>query len=238
MTTLADAIATPAGTAINPSLGRQAAATTRSLNLSNEDFALLTALSGAAGAVSDTPWASGNGTLVALLKAIAAAAVDTTTDSPVAVHQPCDVVSFTPTLDTSAYAANDVLFATAAISVSRANDLQAMLSSLTVIDKSKQKPAFSIFFYQANVTSAAANAANNLSDADAINCLGFVSVAAAAYKDLANNSFACLSGATAPNLLIKPATGTTNVYAVGILDAGTPTFAAGDLVLKLGVVQR
>jgi hypothetical protein len=50
MTTLADANTAPTGIAINPSLGRQAAALTRSVNLSNEDYAailqLATLLSG------------------------------------------------------------------------------------------------------------------------------------------------------------------------------------------------
>jgi hypothetical protein len=160
---------------------------------------------------------------------------DTTTSKPVSVHTPSDVISFTPTLDTAAYASGDVLFATAAIAgITRANDERAALQSLTVIDKSKNKPAFTLFFYQTNVTSAAANAANNLSDADAVSCLGFVDVASTDWKDLANNSFACIRNIS---LLLEAATGTTSVYVVGILNAGTPTFANGDLVLKLGVVQ-
>lgn len=170
----------------------------------------------------------------AALAALAAAAADTTTDSPVIVHHPADVVFFTPTLDTAIYAANDVLFATAGLTLARANDKCVALMSLAGIDKSKQKPAMTLFFYQTNVTSAAANAANNMSDADAINCLGFQSIASGDWKDLANNSFFSLKNI---NLLLEPATGTTTVYVVGILDAGTPTFAVGDLVLKLGMVQ-
>jgi hypothetical protein len=340
MTTLADANTAPTGIAINPSLGRQAAALTRSVNLSNEDYTALqqlaTLLSGtltvtanvgsgtqpvsgtitanagtgtmavaaaalplptgaataanqtaltalfptslgtktaanslavtlasdgpfvtSIGAPADTSATTDTGTfsLIALIKRavvylgnISGAALDTTTASPVKIDQttpgttdavtiksPADVISFTPTLDTAAYAAGDVLFATAAISgVTRANDLRSALMSLTAIDKSKNKPAFTLFFYQTNVTSAAANAANNLSDADAVNCLGFVRVASTDWIDLANNSFACLKGI---NLLLEAATGTTTVYVIGILDAGTPTFAVGDLVLKLGVVQ-
>jgi hypothetical protein len=131
-----------------------------------------------------------------------------------------------------------VLFATAAISgVTRANDLRALLTSLTAIDKSKQNPAITLLFYQTNVTSAAANAANNLSDADQLNLLGTVDLPAASWKTWANNSTICLSGSTAPNLLLEAATGTTTVYVVGILTAGTPMFAVGDIVLKLGVVQ-
>ena len=121
--------------------------------------------------------------------------------------------------------------------MARANDKAVNIQSLTAIDKSKQHPALTLFYYQTNVTSAAANAANALSDADAINCLGFIRIAATDWIDLANNSFACFKGSTAPNLILQPATGTTTVYVVGILDAGTPTFAVGDLMLKHGVVQ-
>jgi hypothetical protein len=141
-------------------------------------------------------------------------------------------------LDTAAYAAGDVLAATAVISnVMRVNDGRANLFSLTGIDKSKQKPAMTILFYQTNVTSAAVNAANNLSDADQLNLLGFHRILAADWIDYANNSICCFKGPTAPGLLLEAATGTKDVYAVCILDAGTPTFAVGDLMFKLGVVQ-
>lgn len=73
MTTFADAIATPSGIALNPNLGRQAAAASRSQALCNEDAAFLAAL----GAIGDAAWASGNGSLVALLKAIATNALST-----------------------------------------------------------------------------------------------------------------------------------------------------------------
>jgi hypothetical protein len=131
----------------------------------------------------------------ASLDNIEAAALDTTTDSPVTVHQPADVINYVPVLDTAAYAAGDVLAATAVISnVMRANDGRANLLSLTGIDKSKQKPAMTILFYQTNVTSAAANAANAMSDADQLNLLGFHRILAADWIDYANNSICCFKG--------------------------------------------
>jgi hypothetical protein len=172
------------------------------------------------------------------LDALVTAAQDTVTDSPVAVHTPADVINYVPTLDTAAYAAGDVLAATAAISnVMRVNDGRAILFSMTGIDKSKQKPAMTILFYQTNVTSAAVNAANNLSDADQLNLLGFHRILAADWIDYANNSICCFKGPTAPQLLLEGASGTKDVYAVCILDAGTPTFAVGDLMFKLGILQ-
>jgi hypothetical protein len=166
------------------------------------------------------------------------AAVASTTDSPVEVHQPADKIDFVPLLDTAAYASGDVLSATAVISnVMRVNDGRANLFSLTGIDKSKNKPAMTILFYQTNVTSAAANAANALSDADQLNLLGFHRILAADWIDYANNSICGFKGPTSPGILLEAATASKDVYAVCILDAGTPTFAVGDLMFKLGVVQ-
>jgi hypothetical protein len=60
--------------------GRAAAASSRPVALSNEDKAVL-------GAITDAVWSSGDGTLIALLKAIATAATDTATASPVKLDQ-------------------------------------------------------------------------------------------------------------------------------------------------------
>lgn len=190
------------------------------------------------GAASDPAWTSGNGTLISLLKALVATAQDTTTESPVSPHQPVKFIPFAPTLDTAIYAAGDVLFATAPITnACRANDIPAILQSLVAIDKTKQNPAIDLLFYSSNVTSAAANAANNLSDTDQINLCGRVSIAAADWTTYANNSVLTYSGSKAPNAMLAPASGTTIVYIVGILTAGTPTFALGDLMFKFGMVQ-
>lgn len=223
--------------------GRAAAASSRPVALSNEDNAFVAML----GALTDAAAANGaSGTIAAYLRAIKDAVTDTTTASLVKLDQtstnnnvlvtsPADVISFTPTLDTAAYAAGDVLFATTTLgTVTRVNDGRAILMSLTGVDKSKNKPAMTLLFYQTNVTSAAANAANNLSDSDQANLLGYVRILATDWIDYANNSIVCK---TAINLMLEAVSGAQNVYVYGILDAGTPTFAASDLVFKLGVVQ-
>ena len=230
----------------NTTLGRKAAALVRSVALSTEDLAAINALGTKLDALAtyvdqlegytdtlETLIGASNTKLDSLITQGGA-----TADVPVEIHSPCDVINYVPTLDTSIYAANDVLAATAVISnVMRVNDGRANLLSLTGIDKSKQKPAMTILFYQTNVTSAAANAANALSDADQLTLLGFHRILAADWIDYANNSICCFKGPTGPGLLLEAATGTKDVYAVCILDAGTPTFAVGDLMFKLGVVQ-
>jgi hypothetical protein len=192
------------------------------------------------GEPGDTAWTgTGDAKLLTLLKVLALGMLSTA-DNFVEPHQPLDVVPFTPTIDTSIYGAGDVLFITAPIQIARANDLRAMLSSLTVIDKAKQNAAITLLFYQTNVTSAAINAANAMSDSDQINLLGYFDILAADWKTYANNSVVCYSGAKAPGLLLEAATASQNVYCVGLVGTGsTPTYAStSDLVFKLGFVQQ
>jgi hypothetical protein len=165
-------------------------------------------------------------------------AVASTADTPVESHQPADVITFTPVIDTAVYAPGEVLFVTTLLSgITRVNDGRANLLSLTAIDKAKQNAAITLLFYQTNVTSAAINTANAMSDADQLSFMGSVDIAAADWKTWANNSTLCYSGAKAPNLLLESVSGGTGVYIVGIVGTAPTYGAAGDLVFKLGVVQ-
>jgi hypothetical protein len=221
---------------IQDALGRQDAANCESRSLSNEDKTALdllhTDLVALAGFTDGLEAALASILTQATISATAAA--DLITPAPVQSQTPTAVVPFTPLLDTAIYAPNDVLFATAGLTLARANNTPAMLESLAIVDKTKQKPAMTLFFFKANVTSGAFNGATTLSDADALNYLGHHTIAAADYKDLPNNSVACYK---AINLLLTPATGTQLVYMFAILDAGTPTFALSDLQMQLGMVQ-
>ncbi len=171
----------------------------------------------------------------AVLDALATAISDTTTPSPVTVRSPCDVITVTPTLDTSVYASGDTLFATTAITGAvRANDERSVLMSIAVIDKDDQKPAVRILFFKSNVTFGTANAAPSISDSDAANYLGHVDIASADYVDLGGVSVACARGV---NILLESASGTTTVYCAGMLTSGAPTHTASGLVFNIGLVQ-
>jgi hypothetical protein len=229
MTTLADAIAAPAGININSTIGRQAAAGSKSVALATDDSAVLASLA----TKLDSVIAAVDG-LEALATTLNGYAADTTTDSPVAVHQPCDIVTVTPTLDTSIYASGDILFTTTAVSNAvRANDGLAMLNSLVVVDKDDQKPEFALKFWSSNVTYGTFNAAPSISDADAANCLGRINIVAADYDDDGG-----VSTAFKDNIgkLLKAASGTRTIYITGKLTAGTPTHTASGLVIRLGLV--
>ena len=232
MTTLADAIANPASITLNSAAilaavdGLEALATTLNGYVDQlEGYPdTLETLIGATNTKLDT---------------LNSTAADTS-DQGVAPHQPCKLATLTPAVDTSLYAAGDVLFATVAVAgIARANDVPALLQGVTVIDKAKQNAAITLAFYQANVTSAAANAANAMSDSDQATLLGMVDIAATDWKTWANNSTATMTGAKAPNLMLAPVSGGTTVYVVGYVGTGsTPTYTStSDLVIKLGIVQ-
>jgi hypothetical protein len=168
------------------------------------------------------------------LDSVVTAVQDTTTDSPVTVHTPGDIITITPTLDTSIYASGDVLFTTTVIANAvRANDGIAQLQSLVIIDKDDQKPEFALKFWSANVTYGAFNGVPSISDSDAANCLGRVNIVAADYDDDGGVSTAFKDSI---GKLLKAASGTRNIYITGKLTAGTPTHTASGLVIRLALV--
>lgn len=151
------------------------------------------------------------------------------------VSQNYSLLDVTPTLDTSAYASGDVLFvSTVCTSLMRVNDGLALLKSVQVIDKGDQGAAFDLYFFSSNVTTGAVNGAPSISDADLATCLGYVSIATGDYKDLGG---ARIATKNVLDMMLKAASGTKNIYIAGVNGSGTPTYAASDLVIRLGVIQ-
>lgn len=185
------------------------------------------------GPVTAVAWAAGDSTMMSLLKTLGTAALDVTTESPVAARRASDVIAVTPTLDTLIYAAGDTLFDRTAIAACvRANDKHAMLKSVCLIDKDDQKPQVKLFFFSGNNVFGTVNAAPSISDANAGEYLGSVTIVTADWEDLGGVSVACLKNI---DLVLEPATGTQIVYVAGLLTAGTPTHTAAGLVLRFGV---
>jgi hypothetical protein len=157
-----------------------------------------------------------------------------TADVGVETHQPGDVITVTPTLDTSIYASGEVLFTTTPIANAvRANDGIAELQSIVIIDKDDQKPEIALKFWSANVTYGAFNGVPSISDSDAANCLGRVNIVAADYDDDGG-----VSTAFKDNIgkMLKAASGTRIIYITGKLTSGTPTHTASGLVLRLSML--
>jgi hypothetical protein len=139
------------------------------------------------------------------------------------------IVEVTPVLDTSAYASGDQLGSLMTLSGAvPASGAGAILRAVSIVDKAKQSAALKVLLFDASPTIVSVdNAAADISDAElADKCLGAVAVAAADYVALNANSVATVQ-ATLP---VKPNASST-LYAL-LVSAGSPTYAASDLVLR------
>jgi hypothetical protein len=142
--------------------------------------------------------------------------------------------------DTSAYANVDVIDGVKTVAHAFIDDGgQALLQSLVVTDKAKQKSDLDIFFFdEAPATSVGADqAAFALADTDLAKCLGSVTVAAADYKDSSAASVATLKNI---QLMLQAKRGAKarSLYLV-VVSRGTPTYtSASDLSLKLGLTRE
>ena len=140
-------------------------------------------------------------------------------------------IVLTPTVDTSAYSSGDQIGTLQTITgPTSGTGSGTRIEKLVIVDKAKQKAAMKIFLFDASPTVASAdNDPADISDAEmASKAIGVISVAASDYADLSANSTATVN----PNLVVKPTAGTNALYAL-MVSAGTPTYGASDLVLKL-----
>lgn len=146
------------------------------------------------------------------------------------------IQSVTPTLDTSAYADNDVLFNSVEIqNVLYAPGRAAELISISAHDLSDQAVDFDLIFTQNALTLGTINAAVSAADSaiTAAGFLGHVSLTASANAiDLINGHAYTWAGSP---IMLEGATGSKSIHMSGVLRSGTPTFAAAGLVFAIGV---
>lgn len=145
-------------------------------------------------------------------------------------------VEVTLSLDTNIYASGDVLADSQVVTnAMRVNDGTGVLQSVTVIDQDDQKALFYIYLLSANVAMGTENSAPSISDANALEILGTpIVIAVADYYDLGGVSIA---GKDAIGKVVKPATGTRNLYVAVVNGTGTPTYTAAGVKLRLGFLQ-
>lgn len=141
------------------------------------------------------------------------------------------ILDVTPTCDTSAYTAGDVLFDTVTCgTVGRVNGGTVVLESVTVLDEDDQATAvMDLYFLDSNVSLGTFNVAPAITDANARKLLGYVSIAAADWKDLGGSKIATIRGL---NLAMKCDAASQIIYVAGVT-AGTPTQTASGIKLKL-----
>lgn len=145
------------------------------------------------------------------------------------------IVDVTPVCDTSAYGAGDTLFPTTEVpGACRLSGRPTELVSVTLLDEDDQTAAvIDLYFLRSNVVFGVANSAPSISDANAREIQGWVSLLAADFKDVGGAKVACVRNL---GLLLQPTTG-TSVYVAGVC-AGTPTQTASGIKLRLGFRQH
>lgn len=147
------------------------------------------------------------------------------------VTAPSDVYEVTLTVPTDAQDANDVIAATQRMKdCVRVPGGTGVLHSMIVLDTSDQAAAIDVYILRSDVALGTEDAAVSITDADAEEILTVVPVAAADYKDLINSQMAQLSGLSR---IIKAARGSRDLY-IAATTSGTPTYATGEIKIKLG----
>jgi hypothetical protein len=140
------------------------------------------------------------------------------------------VVDVTPTLDTNAYAQNDVLFNFTAVDLGQGSPVRGTLNAFTFLDKDDNGNQVSVFISDSSSASlGTVNSAVSITDADAASILGYVDTGDT-YEDLIASK------------IIRPSafspigfdSSTGSIYVGGVLrGSATPTHTASGIVLRL-----
>lgn len=141
-------------------------------------------------------------------------------------------INVTLTLDTSAYTAGDVLAATQVVSNALpATDTTSILQSIALTDIDDQGAAFDLHFFSANQSIGSENSAPDIDDTEVLDYLGTVAIATGDWIDLGGARVACIKNI---GLVVKAASGTRDIYVAAVNGAGTPTYTAAGIKLRLG----
>jgi hypothetical protein len=145
------------------------------------------------------------------------------------------VVEVTLSLDTGAYAADDVLAATQEVaSAARVNGGKIVLQSVVLLDEDDNSDEIDLVFLKTNVALGTENAAVSITDANAREIMGVVNVGTADYVDLVGSQVAIPEF----NPIVMTAdAGATSIYVAAILRSGTPTHTASGIQLMLGFLR-
>ncbi len=142
------------------------------------------------------------------------------------------VASLTPVLDTSIYAAGDVLFDTVIIpGVFPVAGGALELRSIEVLDEDDQGVALDLLFFDSLASLGAFNGAPTITDVLARSCLGFISIATGDYIDLGLNRIASKNNI---GMVLQAAALAQDLYVAAITRGGTPTYTAAGLKFKFG----
>jgi hypothetical protein len=129
-------------------------------------------------------------------------------------------------LDTNAYVAGDLLAdSQILVGCMRKKDLTGVLSGFTLLDEDDQGLALDVVILSANVSLGTENAAVSITDANARQILGVVSVVDADWVDLINSKIATKLNV---NLPVMPVSQSNDLY-VALITRDAPTHTAAGI---------
>jgi hypothetical protein len=136
--------------------------------------------------------------------------------------------------DTGAMADNDVIAAPQEVTgFFRLPGGRCFVQSIRLLDEDLQTQDIDLLFLNATGSIGAENAAFAPTDAVAGTIIGSVTFLIADYITSSNNSMATKTNI---GLMLKAAESTTSVWVAAVCRSGTPTYTAGGLKLKIGVM--
>lgn len=153
------------------------------------------------------------------------------------LEQWAEVKNLTLTLDTNAYAQNDVLAAPQELTnVAAVEGGTVVLSSVRLLSLDNNARAIDLWFFDADMSMGAENAAIGPSDSDmSDHHLGTVKIAATDYTNLAESQEATIRNI---NLPLQCAAATRSIWVgAGYRDATGDTYTAAGITLKLGFLN-
>jgi hypothetical protein len=145
-----------------------------------------------------------------------------------------DSITITCSLDTSAYADGDVLFATQEIANAvRSNGDTCILQSIHVVDIDDQGVDFDLVFFNANTSLGTENSAPDIDDTEVLTTLAVYQFTND-YVDLGANQVRTDTGI---GLVLEAGAATTSLYVAGIT-RGAPTYTASGLQITFGFLRN
>lgn len=157
-------------------------------------------------------------------------------DQAVPIQNQGIAVVLTPVLTVAgAYQAGDCLGALIALTnIATANGKSIYIINSVLADKAEQTFTATLLIFNANPTGTTFtdNSAMNVVDADMAKVIGAIPFTT--LKDIGGGKISI--GDTSP-VKITPASDSRSLWAAVIIDSGTPTFAAGDVVITIEPIR-
>lgn len=142
------------------------------------------------------------------------------------------VVSVAPTLDTSAYTGDDLLFNATEIAAAGFHaGGHVRLESILLLDEDDAGIAIDLLFLDAATSLGTVNAAFAASDTLARGIVGRVNIATGDYVDCGGFRVAQKANL---GMVMKCGAATSSLYVAGVTRGGTPTYTASGLKFKFG----